>query len=187
MSIHHISMRTHTVVDNLTRAQRLQDAAVDQMYTFQIGTRAVTVRDVSDDLTVNGRFMSHFWGCSIQLWARNKHGKIQAAAESSVVIDDQRGGNIASRIKQFRTGQLLWTHTADPVSQHSITPELDTFIATSGESVFQLDKQLEIDNRDALNTIWVLTAPGQDFTPVRFSDLLAAVTYITANLPGANR
>ena len=105
------------------------------MYTFQIGTRTVTVREVSEHLTVTGRFMSHSWGCSIQLWARNKHGKIQAAAESSVVIDDQRGGNIASRIKQFRTGELLWTHTADPVSQHSITPELDTFIA-SGQEVF---------------------------------------------------
>ena len=120
MSTHHISQPTHHHTDNLARAELLQAAAIDQMYTFQIGTRTVTVRDVSDDLTVNGRFMSHYWGCSIQLWARNKHGKIQASAESSVVIDDQRGGYIASRIKQFRTGELLWTHTAEPVNQHRI-------------------------------------------------------------------
>ena len=91
--------------------------------------------------------MSHFWGCSIQLWARNKHGKIQAAAESSVVIDDQRGGNIASRIKQFRTGELLWTHTADPVSQHSITPELDTFIASG-----RVGLPVEADSRSTTAT-----------------------------------
>ena len=130
MSIQHMLHRRHHHTSNLARAERLQDAAVDQMYTFQIGTRAVTVRDVSDDLTVNGRFMSHFWGCSIQLWARNKHGKIQASAESSVIIDDQRGGYIASRIKQFRTGELLWTHTAEPVNQHRIESAVcDTYIA----------------------------------------------------------
>jgi hypothetical protein len=187
MSTHHILSRSHATTDNLTRAELLKAAAIDQMYTFTIGTRTVTVREVSDHLTVTGRFMSHSWGCSIQLWARNKHGKIQAAAESSVVIDDQRGGNIASRIKQFRTGELLWTHTADPVSQHSITPELDSFIASRDELVYQLKKELEIDHRDALNTIWVLTSPGQDFTPIRFAGLTAAVTHITANLPGANK
>jgi hypothetical protein len=187
MSTHHILSRSHATTDNLTRAELLKAAAVDQMYTFDIGTRTVIVREVSDHLTVTGRFMSHSWGCSIQLWARNKHGKVQAAAESSVVIDDQRGGNIASRTKQFRTGELLWTHTADPVSQHSITPELDTYIASRDEAVYQLKKDLEVDNRDALQTIWVLTSPGQDFTPIRFGGLTDAVTHITANLPGANK
>jgi hypothetical protein len=187
MSTHHILSRSHATTDNLVRAELLKAAAIDKMYTFDIGTRTVIVRDVSDHLTVTGRFMSHYWGCSIQLWARNKHGKIQAAAESSVVIDDQRGGNVASRIKQFRTGELLWTHNADPVSQHSITPDLDTYIATHGESIFQLNKQLEIDNRDALNTIWVLTSPGEDFTPIRFVGLTGAATYISAHLPGAKK
>lgn len=187
MSTHHLLSRAHATTGNLTRAELLKVAAVDQMYTFEIGTRTVTVRDVSHQLTVTGRFMAHSWGCSVQLWARNKHGKIQAAAESSVVIDDQRGANIASRIKQFRTGELLWTQTADPVSQHSITPELDTFIATGHEVVYQLKKELEIDHRDALKTVWVLTSPGQDFTPIRFAGLTGAVTHITANLPGANK
>ena len=187
MSIHHISMRTHTDVDNLTHAQRLQDAAVDQMYTFQIGTRAVTVRDVSDDLTVNGRFMSHFWGCSIQLWARNKHGKIQASAESSVVIDDQRGGYIASRIKQFRTGELLWTHTAQPVNQHRIEPVCDTYIAAGPDLVYQLSKHFDIDSCDAVTPVWTLTCPGTDFAPVQFAALAPAFGYITAYLPGANK
>jgi hypothetical protein len=187
MSTHHILSRAHATTDNLTRAELLKAAAVDQMYTFDIGTRTVAVREVSEHLTVTGRFMAHSWGCSIQLWARNKHGKIQAAAESSVVIDDQRGGNIVCRIKQFRTGELLWTHTADPVSQHRISPELDTFIGAGPEVVYQLKKELEIDNRDALKTIWVLTSPGQDFTPIRFASLPGAVTHITANIPGANK
>ena len=156
------------------------------MYTFQIGTRTVHRRDVSEDLTVTGRFMAHAWGCSIQLWARNKHGKIQAAAESSVVIDDQRGGNIASRIKQFRTGELLWTHTADPVSQHTIKPELDTFIAAGDEVVYQLRAKYELSASD-IERVWILTAPGQDFTPMRFDGLSAAVTYINANLGGAHK
>jgi hypothetical protein len=187
MTIPHISIRTHASIDNLTRAQRLKDAAVDQMYRFEIGCRAVTVRDVSDQLTVTGRFMSHCWGCSIQLWARNKHGKIQAAAESTVVIDDQRGAGIDSRIKQFRTGELLWTHTAEPVNQRRIEPELATYVAASGETIYQLREEFEFDRRDNITHLWVLTCPGHDVTALRFPDLADAVAYITTNVPGANK
>jgi hypothetical protein len=31
--------------------------------------------------------MTHSWGNSIQLWARNKHGHIHAAVESSAAMD----------------------------------------------------------------------------------------------------
>jgi hypothetical protein len=185
VSTHHLPHRAQPSTDNLVRAERLAATAIDQMYRFEIGTHTVHVDEVSDDFTVTGRFMAHSWGASIQLWARNKRGKIQAAAESSVVIDDQHGGAISARIKQFRTGDLLWTHTANPVSQHRITPELDTYLATHGESIYQLDKQLDIDSRDALQTIWVLTSPGEDFTPIRFASLAAASAHIGATLPGA--
>jgi hypothetical protein len=187
MSTPHLLSRARRHASNLARGELLKAAAIDQMYTFQIGTRAVTVREVSDDLTVTGRFMSHHWGCSIQLWARNKHGKIQAAAESSAVIDDQRGGYIASRIKQFRTGELLWTHTAEPVNQHRIEPVLDTYIAAGAELVYQLNKDLDVDSCADITPVWTLTSPGTDFTTVQFPGLTAAVTYITTHLPGANK
>lgn len=188
MSTPHLLHRTHHHISNLARAELLQAAAVDQMYTFQIGTRSVTVRDVSDDLTVTGRFMDHSWGCSIQLWARNKHGNIQAAAESSVIIDDQRGGYIASRIKQFRTGELLWTHTADPVNQHRISSaDRDTYLASGPELVYQLTKSYDIDNAEGVTPIWTLTCPGSDFVPVEFPTLAASFDHITANLPGGNK
>jgi hypothetical protein len=187
MSTPHLLSRARRHASNLARGELLKAAAIDQMYTFQIGTRAVTVREVSDDLTVTGRFMSHHWGCSIQLWARNKHGKIQAAAESSVVIDDQRGGYIASRIKQFRTGELLWTHTAEPVNQHRIEPVLDTYIASGAELVYELSKSFDVDSYDAVTPVWTLTCPGTDFVAVEFPTLAASFDYITANLPGANK
>jgi hypothetical protein len=187
MSTPHLLHRTHHHTSNLARAELLQAAAIDQMYTFQIGTRSVTVRDVSDDLNVNGRFSSHHWGCSIQLWARNKHGKIQASAESSVIIDDQRGGYIASRIKQFRTGELLWTHTAEPVNQHRIEVGCDTYLASGPELVYQLSKHFDVDTRDGVTPVWTLTCPGSYFVPVEFATLAASFDYITANLPGANK
>lgn len=188
MSTPHLLHRTHHHINNLARAELLQAAAIDQMYTFQIGTRPVTVCDVSDDLTVNGRFSSHHWGCSIQLWARNKHGKIQASAESSVIIDDQRGGQIASRIKQFRTGELLWTHTAEPVNQHRIdSADRDTYLASGPELVYQLSKHYDLDSAEGVTPIWTLTCPGSYFVPVQFPTLPASFDYITADLPGANK
>ena len=186
MSTHHILSRSHATPDNLTRAELLKAAAVDQMYTFDIGTRTVIVREVSDHLTVTGRFMSHSWGCSIQLWARNKHGKIQAAAESSVTINDHQGGYIASRIKQFRTGELLWTNTAEPVSGHKIQPALDTFLAAGHDITYQLRGEYEFSPHD-IQRVWILTAPGHEFTPIRFDGLTAAVTYINTNLTGAHK
>jgi hypothetical protein len=188
MSTPHLLHRTHHHTNNLARAELLQAAAIDQMYTFQIGTRPVTVHDVSDDLTVNGRFSSHHWGCSIQLWARNKHGKIQASAESSVIIDDQRGGYIASRIKQFRTGELLWTHTAEPVNQHRIdSADRDTYLASGPELVYQLSKHYDLDSAEGVTPIWTLTCPGSYFVPVQLPTLTASFDYITAHLPGANK
>jgi hypothetical protein len=187
MSTPHLLHRTRHHTPNLARAELLQAAAVDLMYTFQIGTRPVTVAGVSDDLAVNGRFTSHHWGCGIQLWARNNHGKIQASAESSVIIDDQRGGHIASRIKQFRTGELLWTHTAEPVNQHRIEAGCDTYLASGPELVYQLTRHYDIHTRDDVTSVWTLTCPGTYFVPVEFPTLTASFDYITAHLPGADK
>jgi hypothetical protein len=191
MSTHHVLTRKRHSIDNLHAAELLKAAAVDHMYTFQVGTRAVTVEEVSDHYDVTGRFMSHSWGCSIQLWAHGKHGNIAAAAESSAAIDELRGANIASRITQFRTGQLLWTHTAEPVSHHVITPELDTFVGSApppNDLVYRLAETNETDwHTQALKPIWILTAPGTDFEPVRFAGLVSAATWITTNLDGGRK
>ena len=105
--------------------------------------------------------MAHAWGCSIQLWARNKHGKIQAAAEASVTINDQQGGYIASRIKQFRTSELLWTNTAEPVSQHKIEPALDTFLAAGHDVAYQLRAGYRVlSQRHRTSVDSYLTRPG---------------------------
>jgi len=186
MTRHSTLARAHTITDNLTRAELLKGAAVDKIYSFQTGTRAITVAGVSEEFTVTGRFMAHTWGCSIQLWARNKHGKIQAAAESSVTINDHQGGYIASRIKQFRTGQLLWTNTAEPVSGHKIQPALDTFLAAGHDITYRLSGEYEFSPHD-IQRVWILTAPGHEFTPIRFDGLTAAVTYINTNLTGAHK
>lgn len=182
----HSSTLTRRHTDNLSRAEILKSVAVDKMYSFQTGTRAVPIAGVSEEFAVTGRFMAHAWGCSVQLWARNKHGKIQAAAEASVTINDQQGGYIASRIKQFRTSHLLWTNTAEPVSQHKIEPALDTFLAAGHDVAYQLRAEYEFSASD-IEQVWILSSPGQDFTPMRFDGLSAAVTHINANLGGAHK
>jgi hypothetical protein len=182
----HSSTLTHSHTDNLSRADILKSVAVDKMYAFQTGTRAVPVAGVSEEFTVTGRFMAHAWGCSVQLWARNKHGKTQAAAESTVSISDQEGSYIAARIKQFRTGELLWTNTAEPVSHRKIEPALDTFLAAGHDVAYQLRAEYEFSPSD-IEQVWILSSPGQDFTPMRFDGLRAAATYIDAHLAGARK
>ena len=181
----HSSTLTRSHTNNLSRAEILKSVAVDKMYSFQTGTRAVPVAGVSEEFAVTGRFMAHAWGCSIQLWARNKHGKIQAAAESSVTINDQHGGYIASRIKQFRTGELLWTHTAEPVSQHKIDPRWTLHASAGHDVAYQLRRSTSQPR--PRNKCGFLAHPARTSPRSASPGLAAAVTYINANLGGAHK
>jgi hypothetical protein len=161
--------------DNTAVAERLQSAAIDSLYTFRPGTGPLTVEPISGELEVTARCVEHTWGYSAQLCARDEHGRIHAAAEASV-IDPASGNAIRSRIKQFRTGELLWTHISAPVHDEPITNGANAYIAAAGEHVYQLHH--EYDSR--FRPVWVLTSPGLDLIPERrFAGLPGAVSYIT--------
>ena len=168
--------------DNAAVAQRLKDAAVDALYSFRPGTGPLTVAPISNELEVTARFIQHTWGYSAQLWARDENARIHAAAEASV-IDPTGGSTIRSRIKQFRTGQLLWTHIAAPVNQEPIINGPNAYIAAAGEYVYQLHQ--EYDGR--YRPVWLLTTPGLDLLDEerRFAGIPRAVAYIADTFTAA--
>lgn len=176
--------RATTPTDTLAQAARLAAIAVDMMYRFVPGTRTVTLDGISEEFTVTGEFLEHWWGQSIQFTARDARGDVAAAAEASVVLNDRGCGSISSRARQFRTSGTLWTHTGQPVNIRSIRPALDSYTATHGQTTYRLDKQLHHDHRDVLKTAWVLSSSRDDFTPIRFAGLVGAVTYISNALAG---
>ena len=178
--------RPTTATDTLAHAQRLAAIAVDMMYRFVPGTRTVTIEGISEKLTVTGEFIEHWWGQSIQFTARDAHGDVAAAAESSVVLNDRGCGSISSRARQFRTSGMLWTHTGQPVNIASIRPALDSYTASHGEISYRLDKQLH-DHREELKTVWVLSSSRDDFTPIRFAGLVGAVTHLSHTLAGESK
>jgi hypothetical protein len=168
--------------DNAAVAQRLKDAAIDSLYSFRPGTGPLTVAPLSGELEVTARFIEHTWGLSAQLWARDEHARIHAAAEASV-IDPRGGSSIQSRIKQFRTGELLWTHIAIPVNREPITTGPNAYIAAAGDYVYQLHQEYDTKFRP----VWLLTSPGLDLIDEerRFAGLPGAVTYINDTLAPA--
>ena len=167
--------------DNAAVAQRLKHAAIDSLHSFRPGTGPLTVTPISDELEVTARFIQHTWGHSAQLWARDEHARIQACAEASV-IDPAGGSAICSRIKQFRTGPLLWTHIATPVNQEPIIAGPNAYIAAAGEHVYQLHQEYDARYRP----VWLLTTPGLDLLEERrFAGIPSAVAYITDTLTPA--
>jgi len=169
--------------DNAAVAQRLKSAAVDALYSFRPGTGPLTVAPISGELDVTARFIQHTWGLSAQVWARDEHARIHAAAEASV-IDPTGGASICSRIKQFRTGELLWTHIGIPVNREPITTGPNAYIAAAGDYIYQLHQ--EYDSR--FRPVWLLTTPGLDLIEDerRFAGLPGAITYITDTLRTAH-
>ncbi|MBV8350255.1 MAG: hypothetical protein JOZ49_22905 [Mycolicibacterium sp.] len=164
--------------DNAAVAQRLKDAAVDSLYTFRPGTRPLSVAPLPHDLEVAARFIEHTWGYSAQLWARDKHARIIAAAEASV-IDPAGGGAIRSRIKQFRTGTLLWTHISAPVNREPIINGPNAYIAAAGDHVYQLHEEYDARFRP----VWLLSTPGLELVEEqRFAGIPSAISYITDTL-----
>jgi hypothetical protein len=166
--------------DNAAVAKRLKDAAVDALHSFRPGTGPLTVAPISSELDVTARFIQHTWGYSAQLWARDEHARIQASAEASVI--DPTGGTICSRIKQFRTAELLWTHIGAPVNQEPIINGPNAYIAAAGEYVYQLHQEYDARYRP----VWPLTTPGLDLLEERrFAGIPSAVAYISDTLTPA--
>jgi hypothetical protein len=169
--------------DNAAVARRLKDAAIDSLYSFRPGTGPLNVAPISGQLEVTARFIAHTWGLSAQLWARDNHARIHATAEASVV-DPAGGSSIQSRIKQFRTGELLWTHIGSPVNREPITTGPNAYIAAAGDYVYQLHQEYDAKFRP----VWLLTTPGLDLIEEerRFAGLPGAITYITDTLAPAH-
>ncbi|MBY0290894.1 MAG: hypothetical protein K2X52_27700 [Mycobacteriaceae bacterium] len=160
--------------DNAAVAQRLKHAAIDSLHSFRPGTGPLTVAPISGELEVTARFIRHTWGYSAQLWARDERARIQASAEASV-IDPTGDNTIRSRIKQFRTGELLWTHIAAPVNQEPIIAGPNAYIAAAGDHVYQLHQEYDTRYRP----VWLLTTPGLDLLEERrFAGIPSAVAYI---------
>jgi hypothetical protein len=102
-------------------AERLSGITTDSLYTFQPGARELTIATFPEHLHLIGRFTQHSWGVSAQIWARDNDGTLQASAEASAGPLGQVS-SIRPRIKHFRSGALLWTHIATPVSLAPIDP-----------------------------------------------------------------
>jgi hypothetical protein len=92
-------------------AERLSGIASDSLYTFTPGLQQLSIDTFPEDLRLLARFITHDWGISAQIWARDEHGVLQASAEASAGPLDEVS-SIHSRIKHFRSGSLLWTASA---------------------------------------------------------------------------
>ena len=109
-------------------ATRLRAIACDSLHTFQPGRSTLTAEDLPD-IFVTARFATHPWGISAQLWARNSAAALLASAEATVSPTDE-AASIISRIRHFRSGNLLWTATSRPCPSPrphapTATPRLD--------------------------------------------------------------
>ena len=97
-------------------ATRLRAIACDSLHTFQPGRCTLTAEDLPD-IIVTARFATHPWGISGQLWARNSAAVLLASAQATVT-PPTRPGSITSRIRHFRSGNLLWTSTFGVPARH---------------------------------------------------------------------
>jgi hypothetical protein len=164
-------------------AERLRGITTDSLYTFQPGVRDLTIASFPEDLHLIGRFTTHSWGVSAQVWARDKHGTLQAGAEASAGPLAEVS-SISSRIMHFRSGALLWTHIATAVSLAAITIGGTAYTAV-GRHCYRLHPEPRID----AHPIWHLSTDDLDLEHPLFAGVPSAVTYIADQLenPTAGR
>ena len=165
-------------------AERLRGITIDSLYTFEPGVRDLTIAAFPEHLNLIGRFTHHSWGVSAQIWARDKHGTLQASAEASAGPLDEVS-SIRPRIKHFRSGALLWTHIATPVSLAPIDPLPGSAYTAIGRHCYRLHPEPRID----AHPIWHLSTDDLDLEHPLFAGVASAVTYIADQLenPAAGR
>jgi hypothetical protein len=154
-------------------AERLRGIASDSLYTFQPGIRRLTIPTFPEHLHLVGRFTTHDWGISARLWARDEQEVLQAGAEAGAGPLDKVSG-ISSRIKHFRSGPLLWTHSGAPVSIAPISPLDPTSYTAIGRHCYQLHPE----HRIGAHPIWHLSTDDLDSEHPLFAGVTSAVTYI---------
>jgi hypothetical protein len=148
-------------------ATRLRAIAGDSLHTFQPGRSTHT----AEDLPVTARFATHPWGISGQLWARNTVAALLASAEATVSPTDE-AASIMSRIRHFRSGNLLWTATSASLPVTAATCA-DCYTAV-GRHCYQLHAQPRVD----AHPIWHLSTDDHDAEHPLFAGVVSAVTYI---------
>ena len=149
-------------------ATRLRAIACDSLHTFQPGRCTLTAED-QPDIIVTARFATHPWGISGQLWARNSAAVLLASAEATA--PDEAPGSITSRIRHFRSGNLLWTSTVASLPV-TVTTCADCYTAV-GRHCYQLHAQPRVD----AHPIWHLSTDDDAEHPL-FAGVVSAVTYI---------
>ena len=155
-------------------AERLRGIAADSLYTFQAGIRELSIDTFPEQLHAVGSFATHDWGISAQVWARDEHGVLQAAGEASAGPLEE-AAPIHSRIRHFRSGPLLWTHIATPVSiaPISVYGGGQTYTAV-GRHSYRLRPQPRLE----AHPIWHLSTDDLEMEHPLFAGVASAVTYI---------
>lgn len=154
-------------------AERLRGIASDSLYTFTPGLQQLRIDTFPEHLQLLARFTTHDWGISAQIWARDEADVLQAGAEASAGPLDKVSG-INSRIKHFRSGPLLWTHTGTPVSLAPINILSGATYTAVGRHCYQLHPEHRID----AHPIWHLSTDDLDAEHPLFAGVASAVTYI---------
>lgn len=158
-------------------AERLRGIASDSLYTFTPGLQQLSIDTFPEDLRLLARFITHDWGISAQIWARDEHGVLQASAEASAGPLDEVS-SIHSRITHFRSGPLRWTRVGPPVSLAAIGAlgdRIPTYTAV-GRHCYRLHAQPRID-LDA-HPVWHLSTDDLDVEHPLFAGVASAVSYI---------
>lgn len=154
-------------------ANRLRGIAIDKLYTFTPGRQQLSIDTLPEHLDVLARFTTHNWGISAQLWARDEHGILQAAAESSAGHLDTVS-TIRARIKNFRSGALLWTHIGTPISAAPISALGGAIYTTVGRHCYQLTAVPRLN----AHAIWQLHTDELDTKHPQFAGVDSATTHI---------
>lgn len=154
-------------------AERLRGIAIDKLYTFTPGHQQLNIDTLPEDLDVLARFSTHNWGISAQLWARDEHGTLQASAEASAGHLDTVSP-ISARIKNFRSGALLWTHIGTPISAAPISALGGAIYTTVGRHCYQLTAVPRL----GAPAIWQLHTDDLDVEHPQFAGVDSATTHI---------
>ena len=166
-------------------AQRLAGIAADSLYNFQPGLRTLDLPTFPETLTVTARLSTHPWGISAQAWARDTDGVLHACAEATAGPVDASSA-IHTRIRHFRSGSLLWTQLAGPVSTTAINPAHPQVFTSAGRFTYQLQPEHRISG----HPIWHLHTDEIDQDHPLFAGVDSAVTHIAEYLehtPAASR
>ncbi|MBN3459750.1 hypothetical protein JNN96_37600 [Mycobacterium sp. DSM 3803] len=167
-----------------TEAARLTGLASDSLYTFAPGARQIPI---TEDLTATAHFTEHSWGIAARLiWLDDQHHTL-AAAEASVRGGRNPSGSITARIRQFRAGGMLWTHTAKPVTTEPVSAAPGKhFLASDGNSAFHLWAEPDLDTPTVATIRWNWVLADATCSQ-RFPSIDDALTYIDRTLCPAIR